>query len=858
MSTPPSQHARLDRHESRYRRRAPALVLLACLAVPAVVPAAPTAGQARSGPAEDLAPQRPFHALTRQNTPHLPQNTVSALVEDEQGVMWFGTLDGLASFDGRDMLDEGARAGAPAFGAVYALARRGQGGVYVGGTSGLLARDAHGTWRYLGDGRTIASVAEESPGIIWVVDQQGTLTRVSDDGQAVWERIPLPPGVGSAFSVFVSPAGHVWVATHRAVLRVGQSGTPHLVRMMPQEHRVTALAGDRAGAAWAGTASGSLVRIEASDSPQLIQAACSPGVTVTAVVEDWRQRIWAGCGDGRVSVGPADGPREHWGAEHGMRLDTRVNTLGVDRHGSLWVGLNGFGASRLASERWRHRTRWAGAINPADGEGVFGITATADGGALIAVFNRGIWHWDGNRVTQIGKERGLTENVRCAGTPAPGVLWAGGRYGLYESRQGERFRRVLTLPTGFVTGLRRAPDGVWYALTSVAGLWSRQAGGWAPETAINAQLPHLNVRAAAWLPEGELWLATGAGLAVVRDGRVTTLHRPGEPGTFLGNSVLVLPNGDLWAGGMGGIWVRSAGAWRRLSAHDGLPGRTIYSLALAPDGTVWAGGSAGVGAYKDGSWTRYTRTTGLIEDECTLDGLAVLADGQVLVGTMGSLAVFTPSVPLPPPAPLRVFWRQAPAVARDGIARLPTGVRDVALQWSAPWLAGDSVEYRRRTSDDGAEFTEPSERTEVRMMRLDPGRVTVAVEARLAGLSAGSWTPPVTTTFDVAPYFYETWWARMFAALAFLGLIPIGVRLRTTRLERRQRELQAAVDAAVADVKTLRGLIPICASCKRIRDDHGSWNQLEAYLNQHSGATLSHGICPECMGKLYPDYTDKD
>ncbi len=62
----------------------------------------------------------------------------------------------------------------------------------------------------------------------------------------------------------------------------------------------------------------------------------------------------------------------------------------------------------------------------------------------------------------------------------------------------------------------------------------------------------------------------------------------------------------------------------------------------------------------------------------------------------------------------------------------------------------------------------------------------------------------------------------------------------------------AALQAALAKIKTLRGLMPICASCKKIRDDKGYWNQIEEYIRDHSDAEFSHGICPECAVKLYP------
>jgi len=68
--------------------------------------------------------------------------------------------------------------------------------------------------------------------------------------------------------------------------------------------------------------------------------------------------------------------------------------------------------------------------------------------------------------------------------------------------------------------------------------------------------------------------------------------------------------------------------------------------------------------------------------------------------------------------------------------------------------------------------------------------------------------------------------------------------LRKTIEEREKliKELQSALD----NVKTLQGLIPICASCKKIRDDKGFWNQVEGYISEHTDAKFTHGICPDC------------
>ena len=77
------------------------------------------------------------------------------------------------------------------------------------------------------------------------------------------------------------------------------------------------------------------------------------------------------------------------------------------------------------------------------------------------------------------------------------------------------------------------------------------------------------------------------------------------------------------------------------------------------------------------------------------------------------------------------------------------------------------------------------------------------------------------------------------------------------QLEDLVKERTADLEKALSDVKLLSGFLPICASCKKIRDDKGYWNQIESYIQQHSEAEFSHSICPECAEQLYPKFTSK-
>lgn len=100
--------------------------------------------------------------------------------------------------------------------------------------------------------------------------------------------------------------------------------------------------------------------------------------------------------------------------------------------------------------------------------------------------------------------------------------------------------------------------------------------------------------------------------------------------------------------------------------------------------------------------------------------------------------------------------------------------------------------------------------------------------------------------------------------------LEIRVQERTTDLQQANKQLQHEIvqrkqtqaereklimelQAAIAEIKTLSGFLPICAACKKIRDDQGYWNQIEVYIRDRSDAEFSHSICPDCMTDLYPE-----
>jgi len=89
------------------------------------------------------------------------------------------------------------------------------------------------------------------------------------------------------------------------------------------------------------------------------------------------------------------------------------------------------------------------------------------------------------------------------------------------------------------------------------------------------------------------------------------------------------------------------------------------------------------------------------------------------------------------------------------------------------------------------------------------------------------------------------------------GQIGGDLLIRAIRYALERERLILELREVLAHVKTLSGLLPICAGCKKIRDDKGYWSQVESYIARHSEATFTHSLCPDCMQKLYPDISSE-
>ena len=106
---------------------------------------------------------------------------------------------------------------------------------------------------------------------------------------------------------------------------------------------------------------------------------------------------------------------------------------------------------------------------------------------------------------------------------------------------------------------------------------------------------------------------------------------------------------------------------------------------------------------------------------------------------------------------------------------------------------------------------------------------------------------------------YHELWMRLVivSVVIFSGVTSQHMANKITAEYEKEREINEKLEASLKEIKMLQGILPICAWCKRIRDDKGYWNQVEAYITAHSEAQFSHGICPECAKKMYSEIAGK-
>ena len=762
--------------------------------------------------------------ISRENSDTLSP-LVSALTADPQGQLFVGTLDaGLLVLDPRTRRlrsfrhsDEPGSLGSDEIDALYTDR---QGRVFVGHGAGVD--------RFLPEQQRFEhySLAEASlpatpdavmgigevNGELWVASGSGSLYFLRGDRfvrQASW---PIPIGIARS-----GPDGSFWFGTYGTGLYHYDPRQGSLVAARCQPEDAESLSSDN----------------------------------LLAMRFDRAGILWIGGRNGLSIYDPRRSQFEVARPGRGLPAAT-VGSILIDRSGEAWLGsvegeLIAWHSDQQHPEQQTFRTLAKG-LGAVDG--------------LIETRSGEIWVGAGSGLYRLDRQHDRL--VQVTGPGAPGAVSV-----LFE----DRFGYLWIGHAGGASRLNR--EGRFEPFAGEGG------SGW----------PRNSVYAIYGDRQGKMWVGGDGGLFEIDldSGAVRSWqHHSGDPTSLPYEQVSDLledRQGRLWVGTYGGglaLFDRDSGRFTRFGSQDGLADDRVCSLIEDARGELWVATNHGLSHLDPAAWQaqNYDSADGLASDVFLLLSRAKFADGRVVFGGHQGLTAFYPerlrSDRLAPPVlitelrvggeVMRPGEKGSPlsqAIASTRRFQLDFRQRSFALQFAAPHFANpkkNRFAYRLLGYEESFTETGAGDRR-ARYTNLDPGTYTFEVKACNED---GVWNeagaqveitvlpPPWRTPAAYALYAallmggvwgYNRWQERRLAA----------ERRVADELARLNAELERLVEKRTSEVNQLTGLLPICSGCKKIRDQDGNWQSLEAYLNSVGDVKLSHGICRDCAKRLYPD-----
>lgn len=792
----------------------------------------------------------------------LPQ-PIEDVLQTSDGYLWLATQAGVARFDGmRFTLYRAADHPGLPWNAIQALADDRAGTLWIGTDRGL-ARLRGGTFTTVGSTNlSITTLAVDRAGHVWVGTKQG-LWQVHGNELAAVDDTALAKQ--SIRDVFVDRTGRVWIAPFRGTLftfdgasyrRFEFDGAPlsgvesiaeardetfwfstidkgfyHLTATElrhygPEQGLGSQIAGavyvDREDRVWA-IADG--VYVLGRGGPDRFGLVIPRTFeNFRAITEDREGNVWLGThANGLYRVTPT--PLQVYAETNG--LSGSVRTITEDQHGNLWVGVAQQPLLSIAPDgafTW-HPTAQRFADDP------FSVYAASDGSLwnggrreLQRIHDGQIEHFpDFPSARAIFEDR--QHAIWIAPETGPVVRYQAGRFETIGGRNG--------VPNANADCFAEAPDGTFYIGFYRAGIAALKAGNVQLHDTTRG-LPANDVRAVYADARGHLWLGTkGRGLAVFADGR---WWNPQPFADLFQDQVSAIAEdgrGNLFIGSLKGVFYADTEALLRMA--QGGPAAQLHAVVL------------GDGVFSDAV---YSSTQPVMWK--AHNGVLWFATRQGLFGIDPARLGANRT---PPPVYIEsatVDHRVQPISSELALA---PGARTLTIDYTAIGLTRPhEVLFRYRLDGYDDTWTDVGTRRTAYYSNLAPGRYVFRVTACN---DDGVWNETGTSLpIVVRPHFYQTRWFAVVALLVAVAGIYGGYEWRVLRLKANERELKRRVDEALGRIKILSGLLPICACCKKVRDDKGYWNQIEVYIRERSEADFSHGYCPDCAKRYFPGFAE--
>ena len=745
----------------------------------------------------------------------LPENSATAMVQDWDGYLWFGTFKGLVRFDGVvfTVFNHSNTPGLPGDGIVNLHLDR-TGRMWVSTLSGLAVRQ-NSVWRLVRKPETpndfIRTFTERTNGDLLLTTFDGKVLEFSKDRLI---ELPSPPGQrGGGYLGAVDEDGRWWVAQDKFTGRWNGSSwepTVPVADLSATRPGTITIAPARDGGMWL------LLRSQLckySHGTEVFRRSLPevPG-DVWSMTEDSRGNLWICTIQQGIRQVQPNGKMLRWNEQNGISYHgTRF--VFEDREQNLWVGTSGGGLQRFKERRFRGFGPESGLTERV----VKSVAPAADGGVWIGTYGAGLFRWTQGGITNVIVSDSTNEHlyVQTVLTDSQNRLWVGtyGR-GLFML-DANGWHRFPAEQIGGNNGLALFEDSggcIW--VSGGEGISVFEGGafrGYKP--------PLSDVCCFGEDSDKIVWFANQQG--VYRIEKDSFLEVKDSSGGRLGGVVCMRAqaHGVMWLGTIGGGLLRwKKGAVSRIGADDGLASPNIHGIIDDQRGYFWMSSNRGVmrvaqadlEAVADGAGRELVSqlldvNDGLPSLECPSGQQPTGcrdADGRLWFATLKGAAMMDPAifranrvVPLTRIEAIVYHLRPASAVESERViarldapfrnnVELPAGCRGIEIHYTAPSFASpQKVRFRTLLDDDDSGWSEVDNRRVAYFDELRPGRHVFRVRA---ANDDGVWDESGTSlAFTVLPLYWQTGWFRSLALVAICGAALAWVYRLKTSLDRR-------------------------------------------------------------------------
>jgi ligand-binding sensor domain-containing protein len=650
----------------------------------------------------------------------LASNWTNDILQDEEGVMWFGTNAGVSKFDGRSWTTYTQEDGLTGNN-VYAVIQDRKEAIWVGTGGGVSSFDGESWKTYTQKdglaGNNATAIMEDKEGVLWI----GTDAGISRFDGKIWNTYTQRNGLAAddIHVIMQDREGIIWSGTDDGVSSFdGENWETYTQEDGLAGSDVRSIMQDKEGTIWVGTGGG-VSKFDGENWRTYTQRNGLAAYWVNDILQDEEGGMWFGTSGG---VSRFDGRSWRTYTQKEGLAGNNIYTILQDKEGMIWFGTSGGGVSRFDRKSWRIYTQRDGlATNDVriiiqDKEGT--VWAGIGGGG-------GVCRFDGKRWETYTSRHGLAGgDVYAIIQDKEGMMWFGTDLGVsrFDGKTWENHwwgnwvRAILQDKEGSVwfgtgDGLRRFDGNSWETYTRKDGL---------ADNRINAVIQG---------EEGAIWFGTDGGVSRFDGESWKTYTRKDGLADNRINAVIQDEEGVIWFGTDSGVSRFDGESWKTYTRKDGLADNRVNAIMQEEDGVIWFGTSSGGASRFDGRcFQTLDSRDGLVKD--TVYSIYMDRSGRIWIGTMGGAVQFTPSM-VPPTVHITEMIADETYANPEGVIQLRSDVRRISVSYRAisfKTRPGGTRYFHQLVGQD-TDWRGPINQETVDYLNLKHGEYTFKVQA---------------------------------------------------------------------------------------------------------------------------------